>query len=394
MPSTVTDRQLVGGDFRVFLSPQTAKGSINASPVFTAFRRTSGRAKKSLSYAQSSEVTLNFDGARQILESNEISAEIETEATRQTVRLMIDGINGTEAVTTQTASTISTTASGLSASSGTPFANINVGDFIFVTGFANPLNNRTYLVTAKASSTAITTSPAPNTVAAAGPSITVKCNRTINANTPTYYTMQNRMTDNASAGSIDYYTPFDGLINSQSIAVGETGVLTSSVSMMFEKDSASNAIISGQTDAAEATDAPMSAVQNVANWYLGGSSVLCLLKSATINYTNNLQKDDAAGCTGRYSRGQFDVTVEGVSRSSVTNSKTLRDLYYAGTRTAFGVEFDHGNGDRTVIYIPQAVLTAWDMEDGANVISNDSFSLAAERSSTLSYTIGIFRNWQ
>lgn len=394
MPTTITDRQLVGGDFKVWTSAQTTKGAINASPVFTAVRRTSGRAKKNISYTQSAEVSLDFNAARQVQDTKEISAEIETEVTKQSIGFLLSAIHGTETLVSQTATTISATGTGLSASSGTPFASVNVGDFIFVTGFAASSLNRTYLVTAKASGASITTYPAPAVTEAAGASVTVKCNRTINANTPTYYAMQNRVADDSAVGDVDYYTPFDGIIDSQSLSVGETGIITSSLSMMFEKDSASATAISGQTDAAETTDAPLSAVQNVANWYFGGASVLCVLKSATINVNNNYQRDDAAGCVARYGRGQFEVTVEGVSRSSYADSMNVRDIYCAGTRTAFGVEFDHGGGDKTVVYIPQGVLTAWDMDDGQNVISNDSFSFAAEKSSLLGYTIAVFRNWQ
>lgn len=393
MPTTITDRQLVGGDFKVWTSAQTTKGAINASPVFTAVRRTSGRAKKNISYTQSAEVSLDFNAARQVQDTKEISAEIETEVTKQSIGFLLSAIHGTETTLSQTATTISATGTGLSASSGTPFASVNVGDFIFVTGFAAASINRAYLVTAKASGASITTYPAPAVTEAAGASVTVKCNRTINANTPTYYAMQNRVADDSAVGDVDYYTPFDGIIDSQSLSVGETGIITSSLSMMFEKDSAASTAISGQTDAAETTDAPLSAVQNVANWYFGGASVLCVLKSATINVNNNYQRDNAAGCVARYGRGQFEVTVEGVSRSSYADSMNVRDIYYAGTRTAFGVEFDHGGGDKTVVYIPQGVLTAWDMDDGQNVISNDSFSMAAEKSS-LGYTIAVFRNWQ
>lgn len=394
MPTTITDRQLVGGDFKVWTSAQTTKGAINASPVFTAVRRTSGRAKKNISYTQSAEVSLDFNAARQVQDTKEISAEIETEVTKQSIGFLLSAIHGTETTLSQTATNISATGTGLQAASGTPFASVNVGDFIFVTGFAATSLNRTYLVTAKASGASITTYPAPAVTESAGASVTVKCNRTINANTPTYYAMQNRVADDSAVGDVDYYTPFDGIIDSQSLSVGETGIITSSLSMMFEKDSVSTTAISGQTDAAETTDAPLTAVQNVANWYFGGLSVLCLLKSATINVNNNYQRDDAAGCVARYGRGQFEVSVEGVSRSSYADSMNVRDIYYAGTRTAFGVEFDHGGGDKTVVYIPQGVLTAWDMEDSQNVISNDSFSLNAEKSSSLGYTIAVFRNWQ
>jgi hypothetical protein len=108
---------------------------------------------------------------------------------------------------------------------------------------------------------------------------------------------------------------------------------------------------------------------------------------------NNYQTDQAAGCTPRMSRGQFEVTMDGASRSTIANSMAVRNLYYAGTRVAFGVEFDHGGGHKTVVHLPQVVLTEWDMEDGQNAISADSFSAAAEKSAALGYTIAVFRNW-
>lgn len=391
MPTTVSDRQIVGGDWRFYLSEQTAKGAINATPVFTPVRRTSGRFKKTISYTQSSEVSLDFNAVKQIQDTKELMAEIATEATKQTIGLLLSTIHGTEQAVTVTGSTIAATASGLT-DSANGFTNLSIGDFVFVTGFANALNNRTYRITAKANNGTISTYPAPAATAVAGPSITISCRKTYNANTPTYYAGQNRVVD-TSAGGINYETPFDGLINQQTIEVGETGVITSTVSMMFEKDSVNSAQISGQTDGAQLTDDPLSAVQNVGNWYFNNLEALCVLKSANITVNNNYQTDQAAGCTPRMSRGQFEVTMDGASRSSIANSMAVRNLRDAGTRVAFGVEFDHGGGHKTVIHLPQVVLTEWDMEDGQNAISVDTFSAAAEKSAALGYTIAVFRNW-
>jgi hypothetical protein len=391
MPTTVSDRQIVGGDWRFYLSEQTAKGAINATPVFTPVRRVSGRFKKSISYTQSAEVSLDFNAAKQIQDTKELTAEIATEATKQTINLMLSAIHGTEQVVTVAGTGIAATASGFT-DSANGFTNLAVGDFIFPTGFANALNNRTYRITAKANNGTISTYPAPAATAVAGPSITISCRKTYNANTPTYYAGQNRVVD-TSAGGINYETPFDGLINQQTIEVGETGVITSTVSMMFEKDSVNSAQISGQTDGAQLTDDPLSAVQNVGNWYFNNLEALCVLKSANITVNNNYQTDQAAGCTPRMSRGQFEVTMDGASRSSIANSMAVRNLRDAGTRVAFGVEFDHGGGHKTVVHLPQVVLTEWDMEDGQNAISADSFSAAAEKSAALGYTIAVFRNW-
>jgi hypothetical protein len=392
MPTTVADRQIVGGDWRFYLSEQTAKGAINTSPVFSPVRRTSGRFKKSISYTQSSEVSLDFKAVKQIQDTKELLAEVSTEATKQTIGFLLAAIHGTESVVTVTGTGIAATASGLT-DSGNGFTNLAVGDFIFVTGFANALNNRTYRVSAKASNGSISTYPAPAATASAGPSITIATRKTYNANTPTYYAGQNRVIDDTASGDINYDTPFDGLINQQTLEVGETGVITSTISMMFEKDSEAETAISGQTDAAQLTDDPLSAVQNVANWYFDNVAALCVVKSANITVNNNYQTDQAAGCTPRMSRGQFEVTMDGASRSTIANSMSVRDLYYAGTRVAFGVEFDHGGGHKTVIHLPQVVLTEWDMEDGQNAISADTFSAAAEKSTALGYTIAVFRNW-
>ena len=392
MPTTVADRQIVGGDWRFYLSEQTAKGAINANPVFAPVRRTSGRFKKAISYTQSSEVSLDFNASKQIQDTRELTAEIATEATKQTIGLLLSTIHGTEQVVTVTGATIAATASGLT-DSANGFTSLSVGDFVFVTGFANALNNRTYRITAKASNGAISTYPVPAATAAAGPAVTISCRKTYNANTPTYYAGQNRVIDTAAPGQINYDTPFDGLINQQSIEIGETGIVTSTVSMMFEKDSAASTAVAGQTDSAQGTDDALSSVQNIGNWYFNDLVALCVIKSANITVNNNYQTDQAAGCTPRMSRGQFEVTMDGASRSTIANSMAVRNLYYAGTRVAFGVEFDHGSGQKTVVHLPQVVLTEWDMEDGQNAISADTFSAAAEKSNSLGYTIAVFRNW-
>lgn len=392
MPSTVADRQIVGGDWKFFLSEQTAKGAINASPVFTPVRRTSGRFVKSISYTQSSEVSLDFNAAKQVQDTRELTAEIATEATKQTIGYLLSSIHGTEQVVTVTAATIAATATGFT-DSANGFTNFAVGDFIFPTGFANALNNRTYRITAKANNGTISTFPVPAATATAGPSVTVSTRKTYNANAQTYYAGQNRVIDASAPGQVNYDTPFDAIINQQTVEIGETGIITSTLSVLFEKDSVASTVIAGQTDAATPTDDPLTATQNIANWYFNDQVALCVLKSANITVNNNYQTDQAAGCTPRMSRGQFEVTMDGASRSTIANSMAVRNLYYAGTRVAFGVELDHGSGQKTVVHIPQIVLTEWSMEDGQNAISADSFSAAAEKSAALGYTIAVFRNW-
>ncbi|MDP5205442.1 hypothetical protein ORI99_00055 [Alishewanella sp. SMS9] len=389
MATTVTDRQLSGGDWRFYLSAQTDQGAVNATPEFTPFRRTEGRLLKALSYTQSSEVSLDFNPSSQVQDGKELTAELSFEATKQSINYLIAAIYGSEVEVTQTGATVASTLTGFT---GTP-SGLAVGDYVFITGFANTLLNRTYRVTAKPTATSISTEPAPAAVVAAGDTVTVKTNRTTNANDATYFTGQNRVIDESKVGDVDYETAFDGLINAFSLEVGESGIIGGSQTIQFGREVSGTSAIAGQTDAAAGTDAPLSAVQNLANWYLAGVSALCQLKSATISISNENQRDQAAGCVDRYVRGQPTISIEGVSRSSIANSMVIRDYCYNSTRIGFGLEFDHGGGDKTVISIPQCVVTSWTSADGQNTISNDEFSMGAERSATLGYAIGVFRNW-
>lgn len=389
MATVVTDRQLSGGDWRFYLSPQTNQGAVDANPVFTPFRRTEGRLLKAISYTQSAEVSLDFNPSNQVQDGKELTAELSFEATKQSINYLIAAIYGSEVAVTQTAATVASTATGFT---GTPDG-LAVGDYVFISGFTNTALNRTYRVTAKPTGTSISTEPAPAAVVAAGDTVTVQTNRTTNANDATYFTGQNRVIDQSKVGDVDYETAFDGLINAFSLEIGESGIIGGSQTIQFGREVAGNAAVAGQTDAAAGTDAPLSAVQNLANWYLDGESALCALKSATISISNENQLDKAAGCVDRYVRGQPTITVEGVSRSSIANSMVIRDYCYNGTRIGFGVEFDHGGGHRTVISIPQVVVTSWTAADGQNTISNDEFSASAEKSG-LGHAIAVYRNWQ
>lgn len=390
MATIVPDRQLSGGDTRVYLAEQTTAGEMNTSPVWEPERRVSGKIKSTPSYVTSSEVSLDFNPSSQIQDGRESVAEIEFELTKQKVRRLFSAIYGSEISVTQTGATVASTATGFT---GTP-SGLEVGDYVFITGFTNTLLNRTYRVTAKPTATSVSTEPVPSAVVAAGDTVTVKTNRTTNANDPTYYIGQNRMLDLSKADDLDFQTFITGLTNAFSISIGESGVITGNQTIQFSTKLPGSAAIAGQTDAAATTDAPLSAVQNVANWYFAGVSALCSLKSATISISNENQRDQAAGCGDRYVRGSNPViTVEGVKRSSVANSTVVRDYFDDGTRIGFAVELYFGNGEYMVISLPQGVVTNHDMPDGQNVISNDEFTFTAEKSATLGYAIGVFRNW-
>lgn len=393
MASTVASRTLTGNDFNVFVSEQAAKGAINANPVFTPIERLSGRGMKSLSYVQSGAVRGDRQGRSQVLDTKELTAELSLELAKQSVRFAIGAIHGTEQARTVTATDIASTATGFTSTTN-GFTNFAVGDYFFVSGFANAAINTAYLVTAKANSNTVTTYPAPAANVAAGASVTVRGHKTKNGLDQTYYTLQTRAKDKSKPGEIDYLTLFDGIINTQSIEIGATGIATGSVSMLFEGETSGTSSIAGQTDAAAPTDAPVSAVSGVKDFYVNGVSQKCTVRSMTINIGNNYTGDDAAACGKQYGYGDVDISGSVSVRSPISAPLVWRDYYYNGTDASIGVRIAHSATEETIIVIRRAKVTESTIPDGSNVIANAEASFSGQYDATANSTIDIYRNWQ
>jgi len=389
----MAERSLSGNDFAVYLSKQAAKGAINASPVFTPFRRTEGKARKNVSYVQSSEVKTNRQAKSNIKDNSDFAAELSLEVTKQTIGYLIDGIQGVEVAITNTATTIAADANGFVASTGTPFAGMAVGDYLFVSGFANTLLNRNYRISAVNSSLDVEVLPVPVATEAEGASVTVTSNRTTSGSTIPYYAIQTRMVDTSKAGDTDYQTFYDGQINTSSFEIGESGIVTGSLAMVAEALTAGTAVIASQTDAAADTSTPLSAVNDVVRIWVDGVDSLCTVKSGGFEFSNNLQEDRAAGCEGAtYANG--DITLSGAlsARLPIDASTLWRDKYLAGTKVGLAFELSHGGGEYTIIEVPQSVITEHEIADGSSVVANSEMTYQAEEDSR-GFTAVIYRNW-
>jgi len=386
-------RLLSGNDFSVHLSKQTAKGAIDATPAFDQFRRTEGKARENTSYVQSTEVKSNRQARSNVEDSKSYAAELSFEVSKQTFGYMIDAIQAVEVTSTATLSTIGADANGFVDAVGTPFTGMAVGDYIFVSGFADATLNRNYKITTYNSNQDIETSPAPAAVEAAGATVTVASNRSTSGSTIPYYAIQTRTVDTSKAGSIDYQTFFDGQFNTSSFEVGETGVMTGSFAMMAESLTAGTALISGQTDNTLDASEILSNINNVVRIWIDGVDSNCTAKSAGFEFSNNLQSDRAAGCDGeQFANGDMTLSGALAARLPIDAPLVWRDRYNVGTNVAIAIEMDHGGGDYTIVEIPQAVITEHEIADGSNAVANAEMSYSAEEDGR-GYTCVIYRNW-
>ena len=388
-------RLLSGNDISFRLSKQTAKGAIDASPVFDVIRRTEGKARKQTSYVQSSEVKTNRQANQNIQDSSTLAADIGFEFTKQTVKYLQYAIEGTESTLINLTDTdIAADANGFTDAAGNGFAGLSVGDYFYISGFADSTIDGWYRLTVKNSDGDIETSPAPAATEVAGATVSVVSYRTYSDSDISYFTGQTQIVDESKAGNLDYFTVYDGYINSASFEVGEAGVITGNMALVFEQEQSGTAIISGQTDATADTSNVLSAINNVTRLWVDGVRDNCTVKSMGFEFSNNLQEDKAAGCVGSsYANGQMTLTGSINARLPIDDSLDFRDRYNAGTNVAFAAELLHTGSDGTIIEIPRAKVTEHEIPDGSNVVANAEMTYTAEEDSR-GYTCVIYRNWQ
>jgi hypothetical protein len=393
MPSTVTTRLLSGNDINLYTSEQSAKGAINTSPVFVPTRRLDGAGKTTTSYIQSKIVKGNRQARPNIRDRNEYGLSMSGELDKQGIRFLCSAIHSPNVTSVTTTDTGFAAVSGGFTSSA-DFGSVSVGDYIWFTGFAASALNRCYRVATKASSSAITTYPAPTTTESAGATVTLTMRKFTSGSTQTYYAVQTRAFDDSKTSDTDFHTLYDAIIDSFSLDIPDTGIASYKLEMLAESKVAGTATISGQTDAAAYTDDPVSAAVNIADFEVAGVTQINEVKSMSIEVKNNYSKDAAAGSQGmRTAYGDIDVSGKIAVRSMTASPFTWRDYYEAGTEVSLAVRIAHTGGGETVLIIRTAKITDWSMANGSNAIANSECSFMAEEDATTATTIEVFTNW-
>lgn len=392
MSTIVNDRLLRGRDFKVGIFPQAEKGMVDATPVFVPYRRTTGKPTVAIGYTQDETIQLDNQGQQNIQDTIEYTAEIESSVSKQTVGLLIQAIHGVESAYSDTGADYESTATGFILPADA-YAAISAGDGFWIDGFADDSIDGFYIVASKDGSNEITTTIAPAGVEAVGAAVTLTSNKTVNADSPTYNLIQRRTTDLSAVDDISYLTLYDAALNTLSIEIGETGIVTNTASFIAEKKIAGTAAIAGQTYAAASTDRSISAVQNIEAFYVDGLDYTCIQKSMSLEIGNNYSGDDAAGCSRQFARGQFSVTGSASFRARISNSLDWEQVYQNGTVKSLGVRVSHGGGDETMIVMMQTVVTEHSQADGSNDVANHEVSFGAEGHAASNSTIMVFRNW-
>lgn len=394
MATTVNDRSLSGNDISVYMSLQTTKGEINTTPAFDPFRRVEGKPKKEVTYVSSSEVKTNRQGRIQVQDATTFTGELSFELNQSTAQYLDAMIHGAAVDNDITAAaTIGSTATGF-ISSNSDFANLSVGDWFVASGFVDPALNIAYKIKTYTDDNNIDTEVAPVSIEAEGASVTFESTKTSSGSTQCYYTTQTRTVDKSAAGDIDYRTFYDAIINTGSIEVGETGIVTGNFALAIEQLNPGSALISGQTDNAADTSDPVSAINNISNIYVDGVSSDCGVKSFGLEFNNNYTGDRSAACEGeRYAFGDVEATGALVTRAVISNTFDWRSKFESSTPVALASYFTWSDGRWLILEIMRTKLTEHSMPDGSNVVSSNEMSYGAEEDPITGTTVQLFRNF-
>lgn len=388
MSTTVPNRELIGEDISVHLSPQTTKGIVDSNPEFFKVKRVGGMPKQSKASTTSSTLSNSQNGKQNIQTSSEQGAEISTEVFQQTKDLITAAIHSDIDDNTVIASDIEITATGFEV----PGNNFAAGDFIFVSGATDDDNNITYYVDGVVGDV-VETTPAPASVEVAGDEITVSSNRYKNGLSPTYFLGQRRQLDKSRTGELAYFNFTDGLINTLSLEIPEEELLTATTNIMWEVAAEGRTPITGQTDSADDESSAVGVENQFKKFWVDGAPADCSLKSASIEIANNYEGSAAAGCK-RKSLGarSFAVTGSFVAKNFINNSTYWEDKFLNAERVKLSFEIVWEDGKAMVVQVEKAYPSEHEQSSEAG-FSNSSISFNAEENTDNNSTIQVFTNF-
>ena len=390
-PTAVANSALSKRDTVLLTSLQTNYGAINTSPVFETVRRVSGGTIKKVNYTQSGEIVAGYNPQNQVQSGIDLTCAFETEASKQTIKYLIEALYAEDTSYTNTASTFASLVNGFTVPAAT-YAALSAGDGFWVNGFANTLISGFYFVASKNGGTTIVTTIAPVATEAAGASVTIKSNKHLNSNDPYYRTFQTATTDLSTVSDVSRHTVYDAIPNTGSVSIPEEGAVTGSFEYMAEREVSGYEAIAGQTVTAAPTDLVVSAVDGVKAFYVNGLSATCIMKSMDVSISLAQAGDNAAACGKRYSRGTPEFTGSAVLRALRDAPFTWRNYAHGGTRVSVACRMSHGGADETVIVFTRCVVTEATPDLDADIVTT-SASFSAELDTTLGYSVGVFTNW-
>lgn len=349
-PFAITDRVTLG------IKPEAVFGTIPVAGNYYLLRIMQENLKYSPKFVQSQELT----GDRQIRDlilvdadaAGDIGSEMSYGEHDFLMAAALGGIWGNYAGTNGDTGVITVTitlANTITASAGTPFTNMAVGQWFRMSGMVNAQNNNLFQVVTVAP-TVITTAAAALVNEVATATAKVQAARLVNSTNVITFVPERKNTD------LTQFEAFRGMgVNNMAMAFKLGSILQNTFSMIGKDAMAMQATtrLPG-TPTASQTGAVMNSVNNVSNIYEGGALLTSTyLQSLDVKSNGNLRALKALANLGAVGLNLGELDVE-VSFTGYLADSSIYNKYINGTPTSFSVRLTDSIGQAYVLTFPYA----------------------------------------
>ncbi len=276
---------------------------------------------------------------------------------------------------------------------GTLTANLAVGQFVRLTGFANAVNNSYFRVTAIGSANAFTVDAAGVTMIdeTENTDANISASWIKTGTTRQAFTIEKGFNDAGGAGTDEYFQFAGMLINSLNLSLSAQSILTGSFDLFGRSATGpvSASIDNSGGYTAPQTGAVLNAGSNVANLFKDGAAIA---SGANSNYVQSLTIAVGNNLREQYAVGSLSVVGMGVGKADVTGNMTtyfateaIMADYIAGTEFSLSFVVQTGAGAAATQYLfdmPRCKFESGEVVAGGQ----DSDVLASMRYRALRYT--------
>lgn len=279
---------------------------------------------------------------------------------------------------------VAAVASGNKFTSTAQFGNIQVGQWIKVSGFVTSGNNGFFKVTAKASSSEITVAGATLTNESAGPAVTIKGSFLKNGTTDQSFLVEVERND---ITSFKYFTGMR--IGQNQFSFAPNALVTGSFGLKGKKMFTATSTQGDGSPNAASTTRSMNAVDNIQGVYKGNALTTMDITNFSFTINPGLRDQPVIGNIANAGIGSGTISVQ-FSIEAYLEDKSMLDEYLAFTQAAFSLVIQDAAGNAYVFDFPAAVpVQADDNTGGIDQDVIQKFTYEAFLDTTMNATVGI-----
>lgn len=254
--------------------------------------------------------------------------------------------------------TVAAVASGNKFTSTAQFANIQIGQWIKVSGFSTAANNGYFKVTDKASSSEITVAGATLSNESSGPAITIKGSLLKNGTTNQSFLVEIERND------INIFKYFTGMrIGQNQFTFTPNSLVTGSFSLKGKKMFTATATQGDGSPNAASTTRSMNSVDNIQGVYKGNALTTLDITSFSFNVNPSLRDQPAIGNLANVGIGTGTINAQ-FTIEAYLEDRTFLEEYLNFTQTAFSLVIQDVAGNAYVFDFPVAVPVQGDDNTG------------------------------